>query len=131
MHFKDFDTWSEEKKRLDRVKPRDQYFPHEQWVWMLSLGVNIGFEQDGIGESFSRPAVVVKKFNNQMYWVVPLTSKQKNLDFYYNYTDAEGNNVAAIASQLRLVSTKRFQREMYKMDSRNFENLRDLLKSFI
>lgn len=131
MYQRDFDLWNAEKKRLDKIKPRDQHFPQEQWVWMLSLGVNIGFEQDGVGEQFSRPVVVVKKFNNQMYWVVPLTSKQKNLDFYYNYSDSHGNAVAAIASQLRLVSAKRFQREMYKMDSGNFVSLLILLKSFL
>lgn len=66
-----------------------------------------------------------------MYWVVPLSSKQKRFDFYYNYTDQAGQRVAAIASQLRLVSIKRFRREMYKLDDKNLERLKALLKNFL
>jgi len=34
---------------------------------LASLGKNIGYEQDGNGSGFSRPVLVVKKFNNQMF----------------------------------------------------------------
>jgi len=54
--------------------------------------------------------LIVKKFNNKMFWVVPLTSKQKALDFYHNFTDATGHAASAILAQLRLLSLKRFDR---------------------
>ena len=66
-----------------------------------------------------------------MYWIVPLSSKQKPLDFYYNFTDPLGNPVALISSQLRLVSTKRFKREMYRLSDADFENLLSQFRGFL
>ncbi len=129
MH-KDFDRWNEEKKRID-AENGSQPFPREQWVWVCSVGVNVGFEQNGTGNEFERPALVVKKFNNKMYWVVPLSSKQKPFDFYYNFTDPSGKPVALITSQLRLVSIHRFKREMYKLSDVDFDNLVEQLKGFL
>ncbi|MCX6790067.1 MAG: type II toxin-antitoxin system PemK/MazF family toxin [Candidatus Kaiserbacteria bacterium] len=128
---KDFDGWNKEKKRLNFVGVSAMPFPKKQWVWVCSLGVNIGFEQNGTSNEFERPVVVVKKFNNQMYWVVPLSSKQKSFDFYYNFTDPLGNPVALISSQLRLVSIHRFKREMYRLSDADFENLLSQLRGFL
>ena len=131
MHEKDFDGWNENKKRIDATVHESGPFPKKQWVWVCSMGVNIGFEQNGTSNEFERPAVVVKKFNNQMYWVVPLSSKQKSFDFYYNFTDPLGKPVALISSQLRLVSIKRFKREMYRLSNADFENLLSQLRGFL
>ncbi|MEK7144359.1 MAG: type II toxin-antitoxin system PemK/MazF family toxin [Patescibacteria group bacterium] len=128
---KDFDKWNGEKKRLDAAVFDATPFPKRQWVWVCSVGVNIGREQGSTNNSFERPALVVKKFNNEMYWIVPLSSKQKPLDFYYNFTDPLGNPVALISSQLRLVSTKRFKREMYRLSDADFENLLSQLRGFL
>jgi len=128
---KDFNKWNEEKKRLDSTESDTRPFPKEQWVWVCSIGINIGFEQNGTSNEFERPALVVKKFNNQMYWVVPLSSKQKSFDFYYNFTDPVGNPVALISSQLRLVSIKRFKREMYRLSGADFDNLLSQLMGFL
>jgi hypothetical protein len=38
---------------------------------MSSFGKNIGYEQNGSGANFSRPILIIRKFNNHMYWVVP------------------------------------------------------------
>jgi mRNA interferase MazF len=129
--YKNFDHWNAEKKRLDNDESSARPFPREQWVWMCSVGLNIGFEQNGVGDEFQRPVLVVKKFNNQMYWVVPLSSKQKPIDFYYNFTDPSGQAVSLIASQLKLMSVKRFRREMYKLPDTNFDELIELLQGFL
>ena len=126
-----FDKWNEEKKRLDSSESEKRPFPREQWVWVCSVGINIGFEQNGTSNEFERPVLVVKKFNNKMYWVVPLSSKQKPFDFYYNFTDPSERPVALISSQLRLISIQRFKREMYKLSDIDFDNLRAQLKGFL
>jgi mRNA interferase MazF len=128
---KDFDTWNEEKKLLDSTEPVAEVVPKEGWVWMCTLGVNIGFEQDGTGIDFTRPVLIVKKFNNQMYWVMPLSTKQKPLDFYYNFTDPSGNLVSVIIAQLRIVSSRRFIRDMYKLDSENREHITEIAMGFL
>jgi mRNA interferase MazF len=131
MIQKDFDGWNEEKKKRDRRTPLAAPFPKEGVVWMCILGINIGFEQNGAGKNFERPALVIKKFNNQMYWVVPLSSKQKKYDFYFNFTDPNGQKVAAILAQMRLVSVKRFIRDMYRLDGHVFTRLIEVLTGFL
>jgi mRNA interferase MazF len=90
--MKNFDEWNEQKKNIEQSS--DTYsepllYPKEGEVWMSVLGKNIGFEQNGGGDNFSRPFLVIKKFNNHMFWIVPLSSKQKSLNFFYNFTDPE------------------------------------------
>jgi mRNA-degrading endonuclease toxin of MazEF toxin-antitoxin module len=43
-----------------------------------------GREQIGRLQNFSRPILVIKKFNNWIFWVVPLSTKQKRHGFQFN-----------------------------------------------
>lgn len=63
----DFDSWNEIKKKIHVGGDSPPLFPKAGEVWMCSLGRNIGFEQNGSGNNFSRPVLVVKKFNNKMF----------------------------------------------------------------
>lgn len=81
-----YDDWNTIKKELESVESDVHKYPKEGEVWMSSLGKNIGYEQNGAGDTFSRPVVIIKKFNNHMFWIIPLSTKQKSLDFYYNLT---------------------------------------------
>lgn len=65
--MKDFDSWNELKKKIDVEKNEPDRFPKEGEVWMSSLGKNIGYEQNGSGDNFSRPILIIKKFNNHMF----------------------------------------------------------------
>jgi hypothetical protein len=75
-------------------------YPKEREVWICVLGKNLGQEQNGSGDTFTRPCLIVKKFTNKLFWVIPLTSKQKPIDYFYNFTDPEGREVAAILAQI-------------------------------
>ena len=127
----DFDSWYVLKKKVNMETVTPGYFPKEGEVWMSTIGKNIGFEQNGAGTNFSRPILVIKKFNNHMFWVIPLSTKQKNLDFYFNYTDSTGQAVSAILAQLKLVSIKRFIRKLYLFEDENLILVRIKLRSFI
>ena len=84
---KEYDEWNKLKKEIQSGTDVPDYFPQEGEVWMSSLGKNIGFEQNGSGSNFSRPILVVKKFNNHMFWCASLSTKQKKFDFYlYHHT---------------------------------------------
>lgn len=126
---KDFDKWNTLKKKThDSVGP--EFFPQEREVWVSTLGWNIGREQNGAVDDFSRPVLVVKKFNNQMFWVVPLSTKQKPYDFYFNFTDPTGLKASVILAQLRLISVKRFWRLLYMFPSDMFREVTVRLKRF-
>ncbi len=121
ISMNDFDSWNELKKAINALKDELIRFPKIGEVWMITLGENIGHEQNGSGDSYSRPILILKKFNNRMFWGVPLTTKQKDIDFYYNFTDPERRNVSAVLAQLKLVSIKRFKRKMYKISEQDLK----------
>ncbi len=128
--LKDFDNWNKKKQQLDKNKDAKAYCKIGD-VWVASVGQNIGYEQNGKGKDFLRPILIVKKFNNQMVWAVPLTSIPKSLNFYYNFTDPHENNVAAILAQLKLFSTKRLYRKVYRIQEEKFYTVINELKKLL
>ncbi|MBI2025281.1 hypothetical protein HYT04_00630, partial [Candidatus Kaiserbacteria bacterium] len=66
---KDFCKWHAQKEHLHEAKGTALF--HEREVWWCALGANIGFEQDGSGELFARPVVILSKFNLDVCLVVP------------------------------------------------------------
>lgn len=128
--IEDFDIWNNLKKDIESKEPVKK-FPKEREVWMCTLGKNIGYEQNGIGSEFLRPILIIKKFNNKMFWVIPLSSKQKRFDFYFNFEDKDKNLVSLVLAQMKLVSIKRIGRKLYDMESKTFNEVRCKIKSFL
>jgi len=129
--MKDFDSWNELKKKIEAKKNDPEKFPKEGEVWMSNLGKNIGYEQNGSGDNFSRPLLIIKKFNNHMFWAVSLSTKQKGFDFYFNYTDPHDQKVSAILAQMKLVSVKRLKRKLYEIPNELFDQMKQKIKSFL
>ena len=94
-------------------------YVHEREVWWCALGVNIGVEADGKHDNFERPVLVLKKFSRDAVLVVALTSRVKRNPYHAPFMH-DGQMFAAVISQMRLVSTKRLLRRLYRMDSRVF-----------
>lgn len=113
MYNKDFNGWNAEKKNLEISTPDVLPF-HEREIWWCSIGVNLGDEQDGKNLFFERPVLVVKKFNQKLAWVVPLTSRLKT-GIYYHGLEHQNRLITVILSQLRLVSIKRLRRLIGKI----------------
>jgi mRNA interferase MazF len=109
-----FDPWSESKKHLDARSLNDKFRVHEREVWWCSLGVNIGDEEDGKNDLFERPVLIIRKFNNGLVWCLPMSTKIKDSPFYFPI-EHDGITFSIILSQLRVISTKRFQRHIRKI----------------
>ena len=130
MNKKDFFTWSAEKEAIHESKPRIPFF-NEKDVWFASLGVNVGFEQDGKGRQFLRPIVVLKKFNNETLWGIALTSKSKTGPYYFSFTHDGNRRSTANLSQFRLIDSKRLQYKIGTISSVDFEQLKQLIIDLI
>ncbi|MDO8668621.1 MAG: type II toxin-antitoxin system PemK/MazF family toxin [bacterium] len=131
---KDFKDWHNKKELLDKglVRP----FFHEREIWFCSLGANVGYEQDGNGEDFQRPVVILKKFNNEIFWGIPLTKIKrainKNSDkYYFVFSFVKDVKSAAILSQIRLIDGKRLSRVIGSIAKPEFKNLTKKLKELI
>lgn len=127
MH-KDFDGWNTEKKKI-HVRDEHTLF-HERELWWCALGVNIGFEQDGTNDHFERPVLVVKKFNQDVLWVLPLTHSQKNNQYYYRLGQGEEKDSMVILSQLCLISSNRLLRKMRMISKKEFGEIIEKTKKF-
>jgi mRNA-degrading endonuclease toxin of MazEF toxin-antitoxin module len=127
----DFDQWNKLKKKIEFEKNNLDRFPKEGEVWLCNVGKNIGSEQNGSGDNHSRPVLIVKKFNNLMFWAVSLSTKQKDFDFYFNYVDPNDKKVSVILAQMKLVSIKRLKRDIYVMPEELFDQIKKKLKSFL
>lgn len=126
---KDFDKWNKEKKSLDAIG-HDALSFHEREVWWCSIGINLGDEQDGKNELFERPVLVIKKFNNKVAWVLPMSAKEKSGIYYYNL-EHDGRIFSVILSQIRLVSVKRFRRFVRKISPNQFSAIKRKLIDFL
>ncbi|MBC7766663.1 type II toxin-antitoxin system PemK/MazF family toxin [Arenimonas sp.] len=81
---KDFDTWNNKKKNIDKKK-RDLIFK-EGDVWWSHFGVNVGEEAYGKGEYFRRPVVILKNITENSCIVVPTTTKIKEGKNFFKFT---------------------------------------------
>ena len=127
----DFDDWNELKKKINTKNTRPEFFPQVGEVWICILGKNIGREQNGGNDNFSRPVLIVKKFNNEIFWILPLSTKQKNIDFYYNFIDLNNEKASVILSQIRLIHIKRFERKVYDMSLKDMNEIKKRLREYL
>lgn len=118
---KDFDSWNEKKKLLNNS---DVSFYHERDVWWCSLGINVGFEQDGKGEDFSRPVLVIKGFSKNVLLCIPLTTKLKEGKYYHDISLGDEIKRKVILSQIRLIDSKRFEEKICTIDEIQFNAIK-------
>ena len=126
---KDFDTWNREKKRISNTQHETLY--HDREIWWLSLGVNVGFEQDGTGKEFQRPVLVIKGFSRHVCWVVPLTTSQKKNPYHVSVGVVDGKSAHAIISQLRLVDTHRFINKVCTLDEELYMDVKNAIRALL
>lgn len=125
---KEFDRWNEFKKSVHARS--DNFGVHEREIWWVAFGINIGVEIDGKHTTFERPALVLRRFNREMAWVLPITSNIKNTKFYEKIT-LDGKEYFIALTQLRTVSTKRFLRKAEMILKVDFERIQDRLIDFM
>lgn len=71
---------------------------------------------------YKRPVFLLKKFNHDVFWGIPITSKLKN-GLYYYLVEHEGCKKSLFLSQLRLFSSKCFLRKIYTLSHEEYEQV--------
>ena len=121
---KDFNKWNNLKQSIEKfsktkiIKDRDIIF--------LSMGENIGFEQNGKGDEFLRPVIVCKKFSQNTFLGIPLTKSNKSGKFYFPFL-FKNTESKAILSQIRLFDTKRIKYSYGRLGRETFKQLKNKL----
>lgn len=106
MHIKDFEDWGKLKSNIDKFDRLNTPTINEREIWWCSIGVNIGDEEDGKHELYHRPVLILKKFNNRIFWGLALSTKIKD-DKSYFLINIKGKNQSILLSHLRLYDSKR------------------------
>lgn len=106
----EFQEWHEKKSDIESKLYR-RYF-HEREIWWCSIGANVGYEQNGKGKNFARPVVILRKFSNEVFWGIPLTTKIRTGKYYVPIDIGDGRLRTATISQLKLIDGKRIYEKL-------------------
>ena len=126
---KDFDLWNTKKIIVNSVE--NIPFFHEKEIWFCYVGANIGFEQDGQGEDFQRPIVIIRKFNNKICWAIPLSKTKRRGKYYFDFRFDANTVSVAILSQIKLIDARRLSRKIGDMNETDFHGLIEKLKTLL
>ena len=126
---KDFDKWNVEKKKIHASNGSKFYSERE--VWWCSLGVNVGFEQDGKGEDFSRPILVIKGFSKNVLLCILLTTRLKEGKYYCDISLGDDIKRKVILSQVRLIDSKRLEEKIGTIDESQFSVIKQKITRLI
>ena len=124
--------WHNKKLQINTSK--DLKLPNFQQreIWFCYLGLNIRFEQNGSVENFLRPVLILKKFNNRLFFGIPLTTTiKKNKNFYFEFSYIENKRSIAILSQLRIMDSKRLSYFSGYIKKEDFQIIKEKLHKLI
>jgi mRNA-degrading endonuclease toxin of MazEF toxin-antitoxin module len=85
---------------------------------------------DGKQDRFERPVIILKVFNREMIWILPITSVIKKTYFRYNFSFNQKNQ-SVIVTQIRTISAKRLRRKIGTISERDFKEMSDCLIKII
>lgn len=131
-----FNKWNEVKKKTHEEDKLRSF--RERDIFYMRIGNNIGFEQNGKGDEFLRPVIVLKKLNRHMFVGVPTSSQIKDGTFFYYFEFMEkvrdncslAKDVAVLA-QIRVFSSKRLLHKIGVMQKLDFEKMKEKIKELI
>lgn len=123
-----FSDWAKLKVKLHFLS-RVVYFQERQ-IWWASIGQNIGSEQNGKNLDFERPVLIVRKFNEQMFLGIPISTKLKQGKYFYQFTK-NSRSYCVILSQIRIFSSNRLLRRVGKMSISDYGQVKNRLRALV
>ena len=135
-YIKRFDEWNDVKKHVD-TKPVPVHDTDDSEVtfrpgdirWVV-LGVNVGSEIDGKGDSFNRPCIIVDCFANHLALVFPMTTKVKPVPGYVPIALDDGTVGAVCVLQAKTISSKRILKRISTISPDKLTALKNVYKKF-
>src|ERR1700675_3595505 len=104
---KDFDRWNTIKKATDAADETARLYFREGDVWWVRLGKNIGYETDGKSREFTRPVIILKKYNQYSFLASPLTTAPKPNPYRLPIGMVDGKQAFATLSLTASCSSRR------------------------
>lgn len=130
--MQEYDRWNIVKKETSQNKRKLGIKIRE--VFWVKLGQNIGDEEYGKGEIFSRPVIVIRQLTGDLFLGVPLTSTLKNDDYFHKFAFETKKGIienSAMILQLRTFSKKRITDKIGKISIDEFKKIQDKIVKMI
>lgn len=102
--------------------------PHKREIWWVSFGINVGSEQDGRGNNFERPVLIIKRLSSNMYYVLPISTKSKRIDLHKPIVHDTVKGYVLL-DQMKAIDKKRLQRKIGKLDTVQFTDITTTFKN--
>ncbi len=126
IYGKDFDRWNEAKKIIHTNENLPLFSERE--VWWCVLGLNVGSEEDGKGRQYLRPVLIIRKFNKNIFYGIPITSNKKE-GIFYAPIDSGDVHGSVILSQMRLIDARRLSHILGKITGKESAVIKQKLKA--
>ena len=123
--MKQYDEWNEVKKQVDERKISINF--KEREIYWVSIGENIGFEQNGKGQEFARPIIIIKKLNKQLFFGVPLSTTIRDGSYFYNFEFLKNLKSSALLVQAKVFDIKRANQKLGMINKKDFTELKKKL----
>ena len=124
-----FLEWIYKKININEQHRNVKYIAEGQVFW-CSLGENIGYEQNGKGLYFRRPVLILKKFSNNLFWGVPMSTVIKD-NRYYVIVTLQNVKQSALISQLRVLDSKRLDEFVGYISKKDLEIIRLMITNLL
>lgn len=115
----DYYFWNVKKMEIN--SKTNKLFFHEREIWFSHTGLNVGSEQNGKGKSFGCPVIILCKFSKEMFWGIPLTTKNKVGSFYISINLGDSVERIAVIPQLRVMDAKRLYQKIGIINKETYE----------
>ncbi len=110
--IKNFLDWFKLKPKLHENEKYPVF--REAEIWWCHLGENIGHEENGKGDQFLRPVVIIRKFNHKLFYGLPTSSKIKDNKYYFNLKMRQ-KNISVLLSQMKAIDVQRLSYKLGKI----------------
>lgn len=122
-----YDLWNEKKKNIKTVN----ILFRERDIWWCKLGKNIGQEQDGSGNNFSRPVLILKKLDSKTCIILPITTQENIGSWFFELNNINNKKNWVILNQIRLISVNRLYDYVGYINQENFAKIKKQLTSLL
>jgi len=128
--LKDYKKWMPVKSEINNNEKHPRGYK-EREIWLCSVGENIGFEEDGKKESFSRPVLILRIFNKNFCHIIPLSRTKKRGKFHYAFDGNTGRTSVALLSQSRAIDSSRLLRKIGVANKKDFKIIQKQIKEIL
>lgn len=128
---KDFQDWHAVKTDLNNQPEKNKPYFYEREIWWTSIGKNVGFEEDGKNEKFTRPVLVLRKFNKYTFLGVPLSTSKIINKYRIPFKYKDDVESTALISQLRVYDSNRLGTKDGTIPEADYKNIQAKITELI